>query len=48
MPKAAAVECTREHVLIALNLDCKLSFGKLHKGNRIIIETASSSFASRS
>lgn len=31
---------TREHFLIALNLYCKLPFGKLHRGNPIIIETA--------
>lgn len=31
---------TREQVLIALNLYCQLPFGKLHKGNRLIIETA--------
>ena len=31
---------TREHLLIALNLYCKLPFGKLHKGNPIIVETA--------
>jgi|ERR1051326_5523765 hypothetical protein len=29
-----------EHFLCALNLYCKLPFGKLHKGNPIIIETA--------
>lgn len=40
MPKAPAVKWTREHFLIALNLYCKLPFGKLHKGNPIIIETA--------
>ncbi len=31
---------TREHFLIALNLYCKLPFGKLHKGNPIIFEAA--------
>jgi len=31
---------TREQVLIALNLYCQLPFGKLHKGNPLIIETA--------
>lgn len=31
---------TREHFLIALNMYCKLPFGKLHKGNPIIIEAA--------
>lgn len=40
MAKAPAVMWTREHFLIALNLYCKLPFGKLHKGNPIIIETA--------
>jgi len=34
------VPWTREHFLIALNLYCKLPFGKLHKGNPIIIEVA--------
>jgi hypothetical protein len=41
MAKAPAVKWTREHFLIALNLYCKLPFGQLHKGNRIIIEVAS-------
>jgi putative restriction endonuclease len=40
MAKAPAVKWTREHFLIALNLYCKLPFGKLHKGNQIIIEAA--------
>jgi predicted restriction endonuclease len=40
MAKAPAVKWTREHFLIALNLYCKLPFGKLHKGNPIIIEAA--------
>ena len=40
MAKAAAVKWTREQFLIALNLYCKLPFGKLHKSNRIIVETA--------
>ncbi len=40
MEKAPGVKWTREHFLIALNLYCKLPFGKLHKGNPIIIETA--------
>ena len=40
MAKAPAVKWTREHFLIALNLYCKLPFGKLDKSNRIIIETA--------
>jgi putative restriction endonuclease len=40
MPKAPAVKWTREHFLIALNLYCKLPFGKLHKGNPLIIDVA--------
>ena len=40
MAKAPAVKWTREHFLIALNLYCKLPFGKLHKGKPIIIEAA--------
>jgi predicted restriction endonuclease len=40
MPKAPAVKWTREHFLIALNLYCKLPFGKLDKGNPIIKEAA--------
>ena len=40
MAKAPAVKWTREHFLIALDLYTKLLFGKLHKGNPIIIETA--------
>ncbi len=40
MAKAPAVKWTREHFLIALNLYCKLPFGKLHKGNPIIVEAA--------
>jgi putative restriction endonuclease len=40
MPKAALVIWTRDHFLIALNLYYKLPSGKLHKGNRAIIETA--------
>lgn len=40
MAKAPAVKWTREHFLITLNLYCKLPFGKLHKGNPIIVETA--------
>lgn len=31
---------TREQVLIALNLYCQLPFGKLHRGNPLIITTA--------
>ena len=40
MPKASPVKWTREHFLIALNLYCKLPFGKLHRGNPIIIDVA--------
>jgi putative restriction endonuclease len=40
MPKATSVPWTREQRLIALNLYCKLPFGKLHKGNPIIIDMA--------
>lgn len=34
------VKWTREHFLVALNLYCKLPFGKLHKGNPLIIQVA--------
>ncbi len=40
MAKAKSVQWTRDHFLIALNLYCKLPFGKLHKANPIIIQTA--------
>ena len=40
MSKAPSVRWTREHFLIALNLYRKLPFGKLDKGNPVIIETA--------
>jgi hypothetical protein len=40
MAKATSVPWTREHFLIALNLYCKLPFGKLHKGNALIKEVA--------
>lgn len=40
MGKKPTVKWTREHFLIALNLYCKLPFGKLHKGNPIIIDVA--------
>jgi len=40
MAKTSAVKWTREHFLIALNVYCKLPFGKLHKGNRLIIDVA--------
>src|SRR5262245_28684155 len=38
--KAANVPWTRKHFLVALNLYCKLPFGKFHKGNRLIIEVS--------
>lgn len=40
MARAKSVKWTREHRLIALNLYCKLPFGKLHKNNPIIKEVA--------
>ena len=40
MAKAPSVKWTREHRLIALNLYFKLPFGKLHKGNPLIVEVA--------
>ena len=40
MAKTPAVKWSRDHFLIALNLYCKLPFGKLHKGNPIIVEAA--------
>lgn len=40
IPKATSVKWTREHFLIALNLYCKLPFGKLHKSNPLIKEVA--------
>ena len=40
MPRAQSVKWTREHFLIALNLYCKLPFGKLDKSNPLIIEVA--------
>src|SRR5436190_11793885 len=40
MQRAANVVWTREQRLIALNLYCKLPFGKLHKGNPLIIDVA--------
>jgi putative restriction endonuclease len=40
MANAPAVKWTREHTLIALNLYCKLPFGKLHRHNPIIVEVA--------
>jgi putative restriction endonuclease len=38
--KAPAVKWTREHFLIALNLYCKLPFGKLDQGNPLIADVA--------
>jgi putative restriction endonuclease len=40
MAKAPAVKWTREHFLIALNLYCKLPFGKLDRKNPLIVEVA--------
>ena len=40
MKTAKAVKWTREHLLIAMNLYCKLSFGQLRHGNPVIIEVA--------
>lgn len=40
MAKAPPVKWTREHLLIALNIYCKLLFGQFHSRNPIIIETA--------
>jgi putative restriction endonuclease len=40
MARATGVAWTREQRLIALNLYCKLPFGKLHRGNPIIREVA--------
>jgi hypothetical protein len=40
MPKAPSVKWTREHLLIALNLYCKLPFGQFHDTNPLIVEVA--------
>ncbi len=40
MAKAPPVKWTREHFLIALNVYCKLPFGKLHRSNPIMADTA--------
>lgn len=40
MARAPNVTWTREHFLLALNLYRKLHFGKLHRGNPLIIEVA--------
>lgn len=41
MPKAPSVKWTREHFLIALNLYCKLPFGRFDRTNRLVIQVAS-------
>jgi len=41
MLKGPNVKWTREHFLIALNLYCKLPFGKLHRTNPLIVDVAS-------
>lgn len=40
MAKSPSIRWTREHSLIALNLYCKLPFGKIHRRNPLIIEVA--------
>lgn len=40
MPKAPSVKWTREHLLIALNLYCKLPFGQFHDTNPLIVQVA--------
>ncbi|MGD1084469.1 MAG: HNH endonuclease [Verrucomicrobiota bacterium] len=40
MGKSPTVRWTREQSLIALNLYCKVLFGKMHKGNPILMEVA--------
>lgn len=40
MARSPSVHWTRDHFLIALNLYCKLPFGKLHRGNPLIIQVA--------
>jgi putative restriction endonuclease len=40
MARATGVAWTRDQRLVALNLYCKLPFGKLHKGNPVIKEIA--------
>lgn len=40
MAKSPSVRWTRDHFLIALNVYCKLPFGKLHRGNPLIIDVA--------
>jgi putative restriction endonuclease len=41
MAKAAAVKWTREHLLIALNLYCKLPFGSFDQNNAVVQQVAS-------
>jgi putative restriction endonuclease len=41
MPKAPSVKWIRDHFLIALNLYCKLPFGRIDRTNRLVIEVAS-------
>ena len=41
MGKAPSVKWTREHFLIALNLYCKLPFGKFDRTNKLVIQVAS-------
>jgi putative restriction endonuclease len=40
MSNAPSVKWTREHLLIALNLYCKLPFGRFHRHNPVIIDVA--------
>jgi len=40
MAKAAAVKWTREHLLVALNLYCKLPFGSFDRDNAVVKELA--------
>jgi putative restriction endonuclease len=40
MARAPTVKWTREHLLIALNLYCKLPFGQFHDTNPLIVEVA--------
>src|SRR5258708_17446765 len=40
MPNAPSVKWTREHLLIALNLYCKLPFGSFDRDNPVVKELA--------
>jgi len=40
MARAQSVKWTREHLLIALNLYCKLPFGQFHDTNPLIVDVA--------